>query len=85
MKHAATEGDNVQQDDLGGRKIYPEQPWPRWGQTFDTDTRSRLRAVHAANLYRRERRLGFWFGLGMGWGLGAAFVGGAIWLAEVLR
>jgi len=95
MKHAATGGDDVQQDGLGGRKIRPEEPWPppparratdHEGETlFGTDTRSRLRAVHSANLFHRERRLGFWVGAVVWVPTGALLVLGLLWVQEVFR
>lgn len=56
------------------------------GETlFGDEERSRLRAIHDADLYRLERRKGFWLGAACGFAVGWWAVIGLQWLAEVLR
>ncbi len=56
------------------------------GETlFGDEERSRLRAVHDADLYRLERRKGFWVGAVVWVPMGAGAVVLLQWLTEVLR
>ena len=56
------------------------------GETlFGDDDRSRLRAVHEADLYALERRRGFWVGALVWVPVGAGLVAGLAWIQGVMR
>ena len=71
------------------------EPWPpppdrratdHEGKTlFGDEERSRLRAVHEADLYRVAGRKGLWVGIWIGAPVGAALWAFGAWLTEVLR